>query len=71
MNNLTLDNITIEELNKCINDLRDVLNEICCNDQNTELQQERLITSKNLDELIVQYMKELGTTNLKSDKIQE
>ncbi|MBZ9689263.1 Spo0E family sporulation regulatory protein-aspartic acid phosphatase [Clostridium estertheticum] len=56
MSNLTLDNITMEELNKRINELRDTLNEICCTDQNTEVEEERLITSRNLDELIVKYM---------------
>ena len=60
MSILTLDNITMEELNKRINDLRDILNEICCTDQNTELQEERLNTSRNLDELIVKYMKGIG-----------
>ena len=60
MSSLTLDNITLEELNKRINDLRDILNEICCTDQNTELQEERLNISRNLDVLIVKYMKELG-----------
>lgn len=60
MSILTLDNITMEELNNRINDLRDILNEICCTDQNAELQEERLNTSRNLDELIVKYMKEIG-----------
>jgi len=57
---LTLDNITIEELTNRINDLRDVLNELCCAVQNIEVQKERLITSRILDELIVKYMKEIG-----------
>ena len=59
MSILTLDNITMEELNKRINDLRDILNEICCTDQSAELQEERLNISRNLDVLIVKYMKEL------------
>lgn len=59
MINLTLDNITMEDLSKRIDDLRDILNEICCSEQNTETQEERLITSRNLDELIVKYMKEI------------
>ena len=57
MSNLTINNITMEDLNKRINDLRDILNEICCTDQNAEVQEQRLITSRNLDELIVKYMK--------------
>jgi hypothetical protein len=60
MSNLTLDNITIEDLDERINDLRDILNEVCCTEQNTEKIEERLITSRYLDELIVKYMKRLG-----------
>ena len=61
MRSLTLDNITMEDLNKRINDLRDILNEICCTEQNTEVQDKRLITSRNLDDLIVKYMKKIKT----------
>lgn len=60
MNKLTLDNLTIEELSKRINDLRDVLNEICCTDPSSETQEERLNISRDLDELIVEYMKEIS-----------
>ncbi|MGV8983922.1 hypothetical protein [Clostridium sp.] len=60
MSKLTLDNITIEDLDERINDLRDILNEICCTEQNAEIMEERLITSRYLDELIVKYMKRLG-----------
>lgn len=56
---LTLDNITVEDLDKRINELRDILNEICCSEQSTKVQEERLITSRDLDELIVKYMKQL------------
>ena len=59
MSNLTLDNITMEDLNKRINDLRDILNEICCTGLDREVQENRLITSRSLDELIVKYMKGL------------
>lgn len=69
MNKLTLDNITIEELNNRINDLRDVLNEICCTDPSTEAQEERLSISRNLDELIVKYMKEIGAIHVASGKL--
>lgn len=69
MNKLTLDNITIEELNNRINDLRDVLNEICCTDPNTEAQEERLNISRNLDELIVKYMKEISEIHVASGKL--
>jgi len=60
MDSLTLDNITMEELNKRINELRDILNEICCTAQNDEIQEERLTASRNLDILIVEYMKEIN-----------
>lgn len=66
MISLTLDNITMEELNIRINDLRDVLNELCCIVQNTQVQEERLLTSRNLDELIVKYMKGIGATHVAS-----
>ena len=69
MNKLTLDNITIEELNNRINDLRDVLNEICCTDPNTEAQEERLNISRYLDELIVKYMKEISEIHVASGKL--
>jgi hypothetical protein len=32
MNKLTLDNIKIEDLKNLINNLRDLLNEMCCTD---------------------------------------
>lgn len=60
MSNLTLDNITMEDLNKKINDLRDILNEICCTELDGIVQEERLNTSRSLDELIVKYMKGLN-----------
>ena len=60
MRNLTLDNITMEELNKKINDLRDLLNEICSEEMDSKIQEERLSTSRSLDELIVKYMKGLN-----------
>jgi hypothetical protein len=70
MKKLTLDNIEIEDLNNRINNLRDVLNEICCTDPNTEDQEERLIISRNLDELIVEYMKQIGATHVASGKLE-
>lgn len=66
MNKLTLDNITIEELNNRINDLRDVLNELCCTGPSAEGEEERLNISRNLDDLIVKYMKEISSTNVAS-----
>ncbi|MBW9155712.1 aspartyl-phosphate phosphatase Spo0E family protein [Clostridium tagluense] len=60
MSNLTLDNITMEDLNRRINDLRDILNEICCTDQNADGEDERLAASRSLDKLIVEYMMGIG-----------
>jgi hypothetical protein len=60
MNKVTLDNITIRDLDNRIDKLRDVLNEICCIELNTEVQEQRLLISRELDELIVKYMKKLG-----------
>ena len=70
MKKLTLDNITIQDLNDRINDLRDILNEICCTDPSTQAQEERLVISRNLDELIVEYMKEIGATHVASGKLE-
>ena len=61
MNKVTLDNITIENLDTRINSLRDVLNEICCTELNDEVNEQRLLISRELDDLIVRYMKELGS----------
>lgn len=61
MNKVTLNNITIENLDIRINNLRDVLNEICCTGLNNDVQEQRLLVSRELDELIVKYMKELGS----------
>jgi hypothetical protein len=61
MDKVTLDNITIENLDIRINSLRDVLNEICCTELNDEVNEQRLLISRELDELIVKYMKELGS----------
>lgn len=69
MNKLTLDNITIEELNNRINDLRDVLNEICCTGPSSEVEEERLNISRNLDDLIVKYMKEISSTRVASGNL--
>ena len=69
MNKVTLHNITMEDLTDRINNLREVLNEICCTDSDIQTQEERLAVSRNLDKLIVEYMKELASTYVESDKI--
>ena len=45
-----------EGLITCINTLRDVLNEMCCIIDNPTSSKEKLIVSRQLDELIVEYM---------------
>ena len=59
MNKLTIDNIKIEDLKGRINNLRDVLNEICCTDSSTEVGEEKLDISRQLDLLIIEYMNEI------------
>ncbi|MGH4138741.1 Spo0E family sporulation regulatory protein-aspartic acid phosphatase [Clostridium sp.] len=60
MDNITLDNITIEDLKERIDYLREILNEMCCEEQNMEVKEQSLIVSRYLDELIVKYMRRLG-----------
>ena len=45
-----------DELKRCIDELRDVLNEICATTENPEGLEKRLIVSQHLDQIIVQYM---------------
>ncbi|MEK6265576.1 MAG: Spo0E family sporulation regulatory protein-aspartic acid phosphatase [Clostridium sp.] len=59
MDKLTLDNITTEDLKDRINNLRDVLNEICCTDLGNQVEEEKLDISRQLDLLIVDYMNKI------------
>jgi two-component system, cell cycle response regulator len=52
--------LELEKINKNIQELRDILNEICCTVVEDEKDKERLEVSEALDKLIVQYMKELN-----------
>jgi two-component system, cell cycle response regulator len=52
--------LELERINKNIEELRDILNEICCTITEDEKDKERLTVSEALDELIVQYMKEIN-----------
>lgn len=61
MNKVTLNNITIESLDDRINGLRDVLNEICSTEITDEVNEQRLLVSRELDELIVKFMKKIGS----------
>lgn len=46
-----------EKLENCINNLRDVLNEMCCSLDEGEVNIEKLTVSRQLDTLIVKYMR--------------
>ena len=59
MNKVTLQNMTMEDITDRINNLREVLNEMCCADSDAQTQRERLAVSRSLDDLIVEYMKEI------------
>ena len=50
------ENIHKEEIEKRIDELREVLNEICVTAEDTETLKKRLIVSQHLDQIIVQYM---------------
>ena len=50
------ENIDKKEIERNIEELRDVLNEICATDENLEGVKKRLIVSEQLDRLIVKYM---------------
>lgn len=56
MHIIDIKSINMERLEQCINELRDVLNEICSTLEETVENNERLIVSRLLDELIVEYM---------------
>lgn len=49
-------NMKLERLDKCINELRPLLNEVCEALEDEAENKERLIISECLDKLIVEYM---------------
>lgn len=57
--------LQLDRISKGIEELREVLNEICATKEVTEKDEIRLTISKRLDELIVEYMKELNRLNKK------
>jgi len=57
MNRQINKNIEKEEIERNIDKLRDVLNESCATIQETKELKKRLTLSRQMDELIVQYMK--------------
>jgi len=58
MNREINEHIDKEELEKDIEELRDVLNELCITAETAEELKERLRVSEELDKLIVKYMNE-------------
>lgn len=60
MNYEAMFDIKLERLKEQIDELREILNEICVSPQNTELTKEMLIVSQCLDELIVEYMNQIN-----------
>ncbi|MFL0248523.1 Spo0E family sporulation regulatory protein-aspartic acid phosphatase [Candidatus Clostridium stratigraminis] len=63
--------LQLNRLNEGIEELREVLNEICSTVEENEKDKKRLDISKTLDELIVEYMKELNKLSEINKKISE
>lgn len=63
--------LQLNRINKGIEELREILNEICATVEEKGNDMERLEISKSLDELIVEYMKELNKLNRINKKISE
>lgn len=59
--------IKLERLRKQIDEIREVLNEICVSSEGIDIIKERLIISQYLDELIVEYMNQVASD--KDDKV--
>jgi hypothetical protein len=58
--------LKLEQLDTCISELRNVLNEVCCTlgeSTDTQNADKRLAISQCLDELIVEYMLQLKKLN--------
>jgi two-component system cell cycle response regulator len=58
MKKFLMDNIEIDKLKDRINEVRDILNQICCTLDGNEGKEYLLKVSEELDELIVEYMKQ-------------
>jgi len=63
MDKENLDYMTLEKIRNSIDELRDLLNEICENFDESQQDNERLRISRSLDELIVNYMKKMVEIN--------
>lgn len=64
MNNIEYHNLQIEKISKAIEEVRSVLNEICSTseEKNSEI---RLNISRYLDELIVEYLRQMKKASIK------
>lgn len=60
MEKVIIEKMNLDKLQKSINELRDVLNEICASTEETENSSEKLYVSQCLDELIVEYMNKIN-----------
>lgn len=56
MEKILIEKMNLDKLQKSINELRDVLNEICASADENENADAKLFVSRCLDELIVEYM---------------
>lgn len=52
--------VKLERLKRQIDELREILNEICASSKGSEINREVLIISQSLDELIVEYMNQVN-----------
>lgn len=59
MGNFDMKYSKLIKLDKQINELREILNDICCTLDENHGKKEKLIISKLLDELIVEYMNQI------------
>lgn len=59
MKEVEIHNIDIEELSQKINEVRDVLNEVCCTLDENQNNEDVLKVSEYLDQLLVEYMRQV------------
>ncbi|GLC31421.1 Spo0E family sporulation regulatory protein-aspartic acid phosphatase [Clostridium omnivorum] len=60
MGNIYIDSLDIESLKKSINEIREILDELCITTEEIKNSEERLAVSQYLDDLIVAYMKQFA-----------
>lgn len=60
MGNIYIDSLDIDSLKKSINEIRDILDELCITTDEISNSEERLAVSQYLDDLIVAYMKQFS-----------